>query len=916
MNKQVLDEYLRLINLLKTCPPGQASEILQDNEELIDNEFVQKMREEADLLRLSGQQNPASYFHKLANYLTLRLKAYPFSQFLLEILEKVHKAKGDREIIYGMLTENIEKISEDFPQLLNEWAKNQLSDFSEEQVRSIAQTLIDFSELIQEFPQGIKVNNQEIAIACYKIGLKVYTFDMFPEDWSVIKNSLGIAYCNRIMGDRLENLEMAITAFQESLQVIDFTSYPEKWAKSYNNLGNAYRQLGLIDKAIETFEYLLRFYTINNFPKEWATLQNNLGITYTEKGNLEKAIQALISALQVRAFESFPEEWAASQNNLGIAYGKKGENDNAIAAFEKALRVYTYEKFPEYWAQTICSLGDFYQAKGNSDKAIKCFKSVLKKVFTPQNFPIESFDSGRKLGNIAFKIERWAEAIEGYEIAVEAVERSREWANLDARKQIILSEAIDVYAKMVHLYVNANKPDKAIEYIERSKTRNLVETLHERDIYPKGNIPQTVINQLKQMRQEIVAEQRSLDIIENKQLGNVIYDTDDLLTRNVAGQLKDRTKLDELLQNLDNLITKEIEPIDPSFRATQQAKSISYSEIKALVDDSTAIIEWYITSDKFYTFTISKQFEHPLVWSCSFEEKQAFIDEYLQDYQLNRKSWIEKLPERLQRLSQILHISEIINSLPSDYDQVILVPHQFLHLIPLHALPLSENNCLLNHFSGGVRYAPSCQLLQLTQNKRHFDFNRLLAFQNPTQDLGYADVEVLTIENLFPHADVFVEDNATKAAILQVTIKDNGTREVIQSSQLSLANCAHFSCHAEFNFESPLESALLLANGEYLTLGEIFDLDLSQCRLVTLSACETGLTNYKILSDEYVGISSSFLYAGSSSVVSSLWTVQDLSTAFLMIKFYQNLLANSTVRLALNKAQLWLRNITKKELEI
>ena len=53
---------------------------------------------------------------------------------------------------------------------------------------------------------------------------------------------------------------------------------------------------------------------------------------------------------------------------------------------------------------------------------------------------------------------------------------------------------------------------------------------------------------------------------------------------------------------------------------------------------------------------------------------------------------------------------------------------------------------------------------------------------------------------------------------------------------------------------------------------------------------------------------------GSPSVVSSLWAVNDLSTALLMMKFYQNLKAGLTVTLALNTAQTWLRNATKEEL--
>jgi CHAT domain-containing protein len=141
-------------------------------------------------------------------------------------------------------------------------------------------------------------------------------------------------------------------------------------------------------------------------------------------------------------------------------------------------------------------------------------------------------------------------------------------------------------------------------------------------------------------------------------------------------------------------------------------------------------------------------------------------------------------------------------------------------------------------------------------------------------------------------------------------------------------------------FANPLQSALLLADSHIseapqesdpnqyllardgsaidlskcLTLDNIFTRDFSDCRLVVLSACETGLTVFSSLSDEYIGLPSGFLVAGSPSVVSSLWAINDLSTALLMMKFYQNLKTGLTVTLALNTAQNWLRNATKEEL--
>ncbi|PSB48818.1 CHAT domain-containing protein, partial [Chamaesiphon polymorphus] len=256
-------------------------------------------------------------------------------------------------------------------------------------------------------------------------------------------------------------------------------------------------------------------------------------------------------------------------------------------------------------------------------------------------------------------------------------------------------------------------------------------------------------------------------------------------------------------------------------------------------------------------------------------------------------------------------------------------PHRILQLLPHHALPLNETEeCLLDLFPQGVRYAPSIQLLNLAQQWQRPPLQHLFAVQNPTSDLDFTDIEVPVIRDRFqPHVEVVKRQQATKAALT--------------ADRLSRANCAHFACHGSFNFENPLTSALLLSGGKLsqppqdpekssrylptrdggaidldncLTLGEIFQLDLRQCRLVTLSACETGLTDFRSLGDEYIGLPSGFLYAGSSNVVSSLWAVSDLSTTFLMIKFYQNLQEIDSVAIALNQAQRWLRQITKAEL--
>jgi CHAT domain-containing protein len=251
---------------------------------------------------------------------------------------------------------------------------------------------------------------------------------------------------------------------------------------------------------------------------------------------------------------------------------------------------------------------------------------------------------------------------------------------------------------------------------------------------------------------------------------------------------------------------------------------------------------------------------------------------------------------------------------PKECDRLILIPHRFLHILPLHTLPVSpqidrrargEGKYILDLFPRGIQYAPSCQLLKLAQSQQRPDFRNLFAIQNPTGDLVYTDLEVETIRSFLPSCEVLARQAATEEAVKNY-------------QNFPSIHCGHFCCHGEFNPISPLESALILADKEHWTLGEIFELSIPQCRLITLSACETGFTDPNSLCDEYIGLPSGFLFAGSPSVVSSLWTVDDLSTSFLMIKFYEilfNANLNISVAVALKEAQDWLQNLTVKEIE-
>jgi CHAT domain-containing protein len=125
----------------------------------------------------------------------------------------------------------------------------------------------------------------------------------------------------------------------------------------------------------------------------------------------------------------------------------------------------------------------------------------------------------------------------------------------------------------------------------------------------------------------------------------------------------------------------------------------------------------------------------------------------------------------------------------------------------------------------------------------------------------------------------------------------------------------HFTGHGYHDIDTPAKSFLELANGEQLSLKDIFDSELPSYYLVCLSACETGVTGNQGLIDEFVGLASGFFSKRAIYVVSSLWRVDERSTALLMMRFHQLLKEKSMAPpQALQHAQWWLCHLTNTQL--
>ncbi|WP_293099015.1 CHAT domain-containing tetratricopeptide repeat protein [Moorena sp. SIOASIH] len=923
--------------------------LLKSNTDKLNQKLAEKLRALGTTILAEAEANEAKYVTAVIWFFSTLIQEFPLG----DKASNIEIAITGYEVVLTVFTR------EAFPQ---HWAMTQnhlgiayFDRIKGEKAQNIEQAIACYKQAVivytfEAFPidwtmtqnnlgnaysdriKGEKAQNIEEAIACYKEALTVRTFEEFPEQWAMTQNNLGSAYVYRIKGDKTQNIEEAIACFQQALRVRTFEAFTEKWATTQNNLGNAYVYRIKGDKtqnsedAIACFKQALRVYTFEAFYIDWAMTQNNLGIAYFDriKGdkiqNSEDAIACFKQALRVYTFEAFPEKWAMIKNNLGSAYGnrikgQKAQNsENAIACFQQALRVRTFEAFPIDWATTQNNLGNAYRnrIKGekaqNSENAIACYQQALR-VYTFEAFPQSHAETLFNLGLTYRKSNLFTSAYTKFKFAIDTVESLREEiVSGDESKRKQAEYFNQVYGQIVETCLDLNNITEAIQYVERSKTRNLVEKILSRDL--KTIFPPDVFTKLEQYRDEIAAGQNQIQ----------------------QGKADNPTALAQHLQQLRqerNDLQDHYLPIGSSFNLEQFQNNL---------DDQTAIVEFYITWDKLLTFIFTRQTQKPIVWKYEPQDLKKLVtwkNEYLKAYKTEKADWQNELSNRLDELADIISIDNIIQQIPEKCNRLILIPHQYLHLLPLHALPINSqqgegnSKILMDRFPAGVSYAPSCQLLQLTQTRqRPEEFTHLFAVQNPSADLVYTPIEVDVIKGYFnppPDTEILVENAATKAAI--------------DSKALNSYHCLHFSCHGYFNYQEPRKSALILAKAKKspaaepnperylriseeeifdlekcLTIDDVFDLQLEQCRLVTLSACETGLIDYTNISDEYIGLPSGFLVAGSPAVVSSLWMVNDLSTALLMIKFYQNLGEQIPLAVALNQAQFWLRDSTQSQL--
>jgi CHAT domain-containing protein len=375
--------------------------------------------------------------------------------------------------------------------------------------------------------------------------------------------------------------------------------------------------------------------------------------------------------------------------------------------------------------------------------------------------------------------------------------------------------------------------------------------------------------------------------------------------------------------------------------------SPSVADMAALTDDSTALVIWHLSPDALTRFVVLPGAPEPQIAASvqTTQQLETWLkdwDETYQDYrskgkteegwQRRRHPWRQGLAAKLEALKTILDISKLEATLQAaGIQRVRLIPHRDLHRLPIHSLFSADFT---------LTYLPSAQVgLNLQQRDAIWPIapqTPLLSIEEPANaelaPLVFAEIKSALICQQFTQPARLAATEATKAEVLAMLkttsevplpnlgegfrVRANSDSETLRQQQSSAtpSSLVHFTGHGFYHDRQPRQSALALAGEDQLTVDDIRALSLPHCGLVSLAACETAFTGTDTIQAEYVGLASAFVKAGASAVLSTLWTVESVSNAWLMVYFYQRLLAGNSPGVALQAAQQWLRTVTYADL--
>jgi CHAT domain-containing protein len=498
----------------------------------------------------------------------------------------------------------------------------------------------------------------------------------------------------------------------------------------------------------------------------------------------------------------------------------------------------------------------------------------ISSIIDHNRVPLFSFTYHVLCGQVAEIKKSSKEAERAYRLAAENLEQHQARIQHDDLKVTFLQGRNQVYEALVRLSFETESVSTAFSWCERAKSRALVELLAQHLPSVHARAESSLLRRVDRLREELNVQYMRCK--PETQSRYAVPDFQAILT-----------KEQEIARAL-----REVAIDDSEYVSLQRVDVAGMEEVQQFLPDRTTLIQYFIMQQEVVAFVISGRSAlvvrlAPAEHVRSLHEKLSFqLDNFLLGREFisaHSNQILHVTTYYLQALHQAL-VEPLLAQISTPH--LIIVPHGHLHHLPFHAFH-DGSRYLIDRFE--ITYAPSASVLRYCIEKPDVADQRPLIVGVADTNAPMVDAEVSALENLFPEALRLTGEGAGRNAFSRATRR---------------ASFVHIATHAIYRQDNPMFSNFKLADG-YVTALDLFSMN-CEANLVALSGCQSGLGQIAD-SDDLLGLTRGFLYAGARSLLMSLWNVSDESTVILMGEFYREWRAGATKARALQKAMRTVR---------
>ena len=762
-------------------------------------------------------------------------------------------------------------------------------------IGNVYDSLAQYQQALDYFQQGLAIE-QDIgtrageAMALTNIGIVHGELGQYEEALDFFEQALttfgdighraGVAATLNNIGlvhDHSGAYEEALESFQQALAIAREIGDRDGEGGTLTNIATVHDHLGQYQQALDYYEQALAIKEeIGDRGGEGSAL-SGIGNVYRWLGEHEDALQYLQRALAITQELGDRDGEAGALANVGNIYYDLGDYAQALDYYGRALDMLREVGARAREGMVLQAMAYAYGALGQSEDALDYYQQALS---IEQEVGDRSGEASslRMIGEAYEDGGDAAQAISYYQQAIEVTESIQSQMQTEELQTSYAAEQVPVYERLIGLLWQEDRLEEAFNYGERGRARAFLDQLAGGRVDFRSGAAAGLLDQEAEAKDQIAAQRGQLVSLRNRP-------QDEWDTETIAAVESELTTLES---DYAALLT-QIKLQSPEAASLVSVDVASLSDIQGALGADTTLLEYFVTEERTLVFILTQDTYETESLDVSREELADTITTF-RDF----ASLEDPHPASLQQLHTWL-IAPIEAHLETS--MVGIVPHGVLHYLPFAALTDGERYL-------GEEYVlfslPSASALTFIQEKRKDGADTLLALGSPTiaealPVLQFAEGEVETIADLY-ETEALVGAEATESAVW---------------SQATGAGILHLAAHGSYNAYNPLFSAVHLAedgeNDGRLEVHEVYGLDLTESTdLVVLSACQTQMGALSA-GDEVVGLTRAFLYAGTPSVIASLWGVDDQATALLMERFYTHLQAGVGKGEALRQAQMDVR---------